>query len=207
MSEARDWNRTHNEPWSSANLQSTVSSRSWVCGFCGTLTSSTQGADSGGSHAFLRICSYCNSPTFTDAHGEVTPGIRPGDEVAHLPQDVAQLYDEARSCMAVGSASAAILAFRKIVMHVAVEKGAATNKAFVVYVTHLIDNHFVPTGSSGWVDYIRDRANEENHEIKIATHEDADGVLVFVTQLLKNVYELPLSVPGQSPDPSPSGET
>jgi hypothetical protein len=45
------------------------------------------------------------------------------------------------------------------------------------------------------VDYIRKRGNEENHEITVASKEDAVGLLVLMENLLRNIYELPSKVP------------
>ncbi len=83
-------------------------------------------------------------------------------------------------------------------MHVAVEKGAPQNKSFLEYVEWLVDEHYVPKGGEGWVDYIRTRGNEANHEIAAVSKQDAEAVLRFTEELLRMVYELPAAIP-QSP--------
>ena len=112
-----------------------------------------------------------------------------------------------RDVTSVGAYTAAVLSARKILMHVAVDKGAPTNERFVVYVKFLGDKGYTPAGSEGWVDYIRKRSNDANHEIEIMTAEDAQALVTFTTQLLRNVYELPLSVPSfESGEPEEAGE-
>ena len=89
---------------------------------------------------------------------------------------------------------------RKILMHTAVEKGASTNMSFQDYVTWLITERYAPRGAEEWLDYIRRRGNEANHEIVVMSRETASGVLLFTEALLRAVYELPRSVP-QLPEP------
>lgn len=76
-------------------------------------------------------------------------------------------------------------------MHVAVEKGAAPNQSFVAYVDHLVNNRYVPPNSQPWVDRIRAKGNEANHEIKLMGRQDASETLGFVEMLLKFIYEFP----------------
>ena len=91
---------------------------------------------------------------------------------------------------------------RKILMHVAVEKGAEENKSFKHYVDWLVDERYVPRGGEGWVDYIRTRGNEANHEIAPINADDAKALLFFTEALLRNVYELPSAIPPLQDDGS-----
>jgi hypothetical protein len=75
--------------------------------------------------------------------------------------------------MGVNSFTSAVLTCRKLLMHIAVEKGAPTNQSFLQYVEYLEQNHYVPPGGKGWVDYIRTKGNEANHEIKIMAYRAA----------------------------------
>ena len=76
-------------------------------------------------------------------------------------------------------------------MHVAVEKDAAEGLTFYEYVQYLIDEGYSPTGSDDWLDYIRTRGNEANHEILLMDADDAEALISLTEQLLRNVYELP----------------
>ena len=173
-----------------------LSGRAYVCGFC----NKTVGPDKGYfSQAFpqifrIYVCSFCEKPTFFE--GDIqTPGVRYGNEVEKLPDDVGQLYREARSCIAVAAYTASVLACRKILMHVAVEKGAPENQPFLAYVDYLAAKHYVPPGGEGWVDHIRKKGNEANHEIKTMSKADAEELLTLLEMLLKLVYEFPARVP------------
>jgi hypothetical protein len=97
--------------------------------------------------------------------------------------------------MAVLAYTAAVLACRKILMHIAVEKQAQENQSFVVYVEYLAGKHYVPPGGEGWVDHIRKKGNEANHEIKLMSKADAEELITFVEMLLKLIYEFPARVP------------
>lgn len=171
----------------------------WNCGFCGervsaTLAFQTSDKDPGQRYK-IRICPHCDRPSFFDGERHRVPTARFGDSVDGLPSDVATLYDEARRAVGVGAHTAAVLCCRKILMHVATEKGAPEGKSFLSYVEHLDDGHHIPTGAKAWVDYIRKKGNEANHEIVMMTKADAEGLVFFVQTLLRNVYELPSKVP------------
>ena len=130
------------------------------------------------------------------------PGAPFGNEVASVPEDVAKLYAEARACMTVNSFTSAVLTCRKLLMHIAVEKGAPTGKSFLEYVDYLAQKNYVPPDGKGWVDYIRTKGNEANHEIKIMSKDDASDLIMFLEMLLKFIYEFPSKV---KPSVSPAG--
>lgn len=80
-------------------------------------------------------------------------------------------------------------------MHIAVAEGAEEGLSFVRYVEYLADKGYVPPHGIVWVDYIRKRGNEANHEITIMTYEDAKALVSFVEMLLRFIYEFPNLVP------------
>ena len=84
---------------------------------------------------------------------------------------------------------------RKILMNVAVTKGAEAGKHFAEYVEWLLMEGYAPRGSEGWVKYIKDRGNEANHQIVSKEYDEAVGVLLFTEQLLRNLFGLPSLVP------------
>lgn len=88
-------------------------------------------------------------------------------------------------------------------MHLAVDKGAKAGGSFVGYVEFLSDNGYVPPGGKHWVDYIREKGNEANHEIKIMNREDATNLLNFTEMLLRLIYDFP----GRIAAPKPGGGT
>jgi hypothetical protein len=112
-----------------------------------------------------------------------------GADLEGLPPDVLSLYNEARDCTSKGAYTAAILTCRKIIMHVAVEKGAEEGRNFIEYVDYLDSEGYIPKEGKGWVDHIRQRSNEANHEIVIMQKVDAQLLMGFIEMLLRLVYE------------------
>ena len=186
--------QTFNLDWSPASPRK-IDRQAYDCGYCGVRVGSSEGWAASRLLAHVYICPNCSYPTFIGPNGQRAPGPLAGRTVDHVPDDVGHLYDEARECVAVSAYTAAVLLCRKLLMHVAVEKSAPENAKFVVYVNWLADNHWVPPNARAWVDHIRDKGNEANHEITLVAQQDAVDLLTFVEALLRYVYELPGSLP------------
>ncbi|KAA3608801.1 MAG: DUF4145 domain-containing protein [Calditrichaeota bacterium] len=179
--------------WQGTTQQSNVR---FKCGYCGTDTSPSYGWNTDDVHSFkghVLICTSCNRPSFIEMHEhkitETTPASVMGNEVNGLPEDIEALYNEARQCTSIGSYTAAVLTCRKILMHVAVEKGADEGNNFLFYVNYLSDNNYIPPDGKEWVDHIREKSNEANHEITIMDIDEADDLISFTEMLLRLVYE------------------
>ncbi|MGD9890124.1 MAG: DUF4145 domain-containing protein [Dehalococcoidia bacterium] len=176
---------------------------SWVCGYCGESVASDRGwyaapegaAIPNNAKAFIRVCPNCDGPTLFTAHGVRFPGSAPGRAVNHVPEDLAALFYEARQSSAAGAYTATVLLCRKILMHIAVEREAQEGKSFVHYIEHLKNTGYVPPNGEVWVDYIRSRGNEANHEIQVMQEDDALALITFVEMLLRIIYEFPSMVP------------
>ena len=180
--------------WSDAR---SIEPRSYVCGHCGNQVGSAVGYDDPyQDRAYIYICPTCEKPTYF-GQGRQTPGIRPGVEVEFLPEGVGALYREARDCVAVSAYTASVLVCRKLLMHIAVEKEAKVGGKFIEYVEYLSEKGYVPPNGKRWVDHIRQKGNEANHEISVMSAEDARELLMFVEMLLKFVYEFPSRIPGE----------
>ena len=89
----------------------------------------------------------------------------------------------------------AVLACRKILMNVAVALGANAGESFVNYVRFLADAGYVPPNGKHWVDHIRTKSNEANHEITLMSKDEAEKLITFVEMMLKFIYRLPNVVP------------
>ena len=50
-----------------------------------------------------------------------------------------------------------------------------------------------------WVNHIKDKGNEANHEITIAKSDEAKELLAFVEMLLKLIYEFPATMRKKHP--------
>lgn len=171
--------------------------RNYTCGHsdCGREVGSDKGyfyqnKITGRADAFIYVCPVCHCPTFFDFYSQI-PGVRIGHNIEHLPQEISELYDEVRKSTSQESFTLAVLGCRKLLMHITVEKGAKENLGFVEYVNYLADNHYAPPNSQPWVDRIRQKGNEANHEIKIMTKDDALEIINFIEMLLKFIYEFP----------------
>lgn len=173
-------------------------SRSYKCGHCGSSLASQNGyrADYGSAHAAtIYVCHFCHRPTFFDLDGTPTPGNAFGNPVQHIPDaSINSLYEEARKATSAGSYTAAVLCCRKLLMHIAVAKGAQPGEPFISYVEYLANKNYVPPDARDWVDHIRAKGNEANHEIVIMPKEDAEELLSFIEMLLKVIFEFPATV-------------
>ena len=171
-----------------------MSTRGYTCGYCGRFVASDKGYASEKNYLSIHICSYCNQPSFFYFNDQV-PTAAYGEEVGNLPDDVASLYREARICTALSSHTAAVLTCRKILMNVAVDKGAPQGTSFIEYVGYLDSKGYVPPDGRRWVDHIRKKSNEANHEIVLMKRNDAEELITFVAMLLKLMYEFPSKIP------------
>lgn len=176
------------------NAYAALTPRKYTCGHCEREIGAHQGyfksKRATEAKESIYICPYCDRPThFFKTYQVPSPPF--GGNVAHLPADIGKLYNEARECTSANAFTATILACRKILMHIAVQKGAKEGDNFASYVDYLSTKHFVPPGSEGWVERIRTKGNEANHEIVIMKREDAEDLLNFLEMLLKFMYEFP----------------
>jgi hypothetical protein len=80
-------------------------------------------------------------------------------------------------------------------MNIAVGLGAPAGEPFMKYVEYLANKGYVPPNGKGWVDHIRKKGNEANHEITLMNKTDAEELIVFSEMLLKFIYEFPQRVP------------
>ena len=179
---------------------STIEEFSYTCGYCGMKTGVNVGYQVGKKTHRIYICGGCKRPSFFEVdrdYGEVfqTPAPAYGDDLQNLSQEIEQLYNQARRCIQAGAYTGCILICRKILMHVAVEEGAKPGESFLSYVTYLETNNYITPKAKGWVDYIREKGNQENHEVGLSSLEDATLLIDFTSMLLRNVYDFPARVP------------
>lgn len=179
-----------------------TNARKYTCGFCSLRVSSEKGYHfgtsldgSGSVFQLIQICPECNAPTLFDGSNTQFPSATEHDHVRHLPVEIEKLLKEAFNCFSVNAYTSSVLCVRKILMHIGVDQGAEENKNFVYYVEYLSSKGFIPPNGKGWVDYIRTKGNEANHEIVIMSKDDSNQLLIFTVMLLKFVYELPNDIP------------
>jgi hypothetical protein len=169
--------------------------RKFRCGHCGLNVGGHSGwkriNSDGQAGEAICLCSQCDKPTYFTREGEQMPGVAFGDEVGHLPAEVASLYDEARNCMAVRAYTLAALGARKLLMNVAVDQGAAEGLRFFEYVEYLVAQGLVPVKAKIWVKKIKDQGNDATHKIAGTTRGEAETVLSFVAMILTLVFDFP----------------
>ncbi|MDC0002851.1 DUF4145 domain-containing protein [Porticoccaceae bacterium] len=177
--------------WSGVN---NLTSKQFTCGHCGNIIATKKGFFSD-NRQFLYICSHCDQPTHFDKNGGQYPDVAPGNDVGHLPEELAALYKEARNCVAASSYTGAVLLCRKLLMNIGVKQGAEEGKPFIHYVNYLAEQGFIPPNGKGWVDHIRKKGNEATHEIALMSKPDYEDLIAFSEMLMKFIYEFPNKVP------------
>jgi len=163
------------------------------CGHCAENVCSEKGYFRKGPGDRIYICPNCSLPSLFSYHVQI-PGPIIGNKINNVPADIEALYMEARQAYSVNAFTASVMVCRKLLMHIAVQKGAKAGQTFHQYVDYLGQNHFVPPDGMGWVDHIRDKGNDANHEIVIMKKEDAEDLITFIEMLLKFIYEFPAKI-------------
>lgn len=138
----------------------TYHSKDYTCGHCSSPIASEKAfiakrSDSP-SHdgAYIYICHQCSKPTFFDILDEnkQIPGPSFGNDVNDIDdKSVEELYNEARRCYSTNAFTSAVLSSRKLLMHIAVSKGAALGLKFIEYVEYFSANNYIPPDAKDWV--------------------------------------------------------
>lgn len=182
--------------WLSRNK---LKAKGYTCGFCGDKVSSVQGyftgREAGLNTLDLYICPSCNAPTLFTIAGDQFPEALPGNSVPNVPEDLSNLFDEARNSAAVGAYTAAVMICRKMLMRIAVEQGAKQGEPYASYVDYLVEKGYIPPTGKEWADYVRKLGHEANHDIQLMQREDALALITFVEMILRFVYEFPSMMP------------
>lgn len=135
-------------------------------------------------------CPNCGDGAVQRMDGNIYPGVAFGVKLEGLPAEVEVAYTEARNCMVVDAYGACELVCRKILMCVAVEKGAKEGEPFSSYLTYLGEKGFVTDAMMGWVEIIRENGNKATHKIEKVDKEKAESTIMFTAELLRIVYEM-----------------
>jgi hypothetical protein len=177
---------------------SKIGTRKYICGHCSESICAEIGYTFGDNWQYIYICHNCNKPTYFYYGGQV-PGPMIGSTIKNVPDDIGKLYDEARKSYSVSAFTASIMACRKLVMHIAVSRGATEGLSFQKYVEYLSEKGFIPPDGKEWVDHIRTKGNEANHEIVIMGQNDAEDLIIFIEGLLRFIYEFPSRLKAKTP--------
>jgi hypothetical protein len=173
---------------------STIESKDFTCGYCGRNLASNIGYFHRDGNMRIYICHFCWRPTYFGSNSQ-TPGVPYGEDIDSISEgNIQELYDEARKSYSCNAFTGAVLCCRKLLMNIAVSKGAKAGLQFVEYVEFLASKGYVPPDGNDWVDHIREKGNEATHEISIMKKEDAEDLITFIEMLLKFIYEFPEKV-------------
>jgi hypothetical protein len=165
----------------------------YTCGHCGNQVSGVVlayvGRSQGDAIRWLQ-CSVCHDASVLTDSGAIYPGIPFGPLLEGLPTEVEAAYNEARRAFSVAAYTAAEMLCRKILMHIAVDKGAKEGLTFAAYIDYLETAGYVTPPMRDWVKLIKDHGNEVNHKLTSPEQSRAEGTLFFTAQLLRSVYEM-----------------
>lgn len=168
----------------------------YVCGHCGTKVSgavvSSYGWQDSATNKYINkwlLCTHCSKPSAKLNH-TLFPSNPFGPPLSGLPVEVNASYQEARRCMEVNAYTAAELICRKILMHVAVDKGAKEGDSFAAYLTYLEAQGYVTPPMKGWVNLIRQHGNKSTHKLEAPEKNRAESTVMFTAELLRLTYEM-----------------
>ena len=175
-----------------------ISTKTVTCPYCGVhvqASSSTRIVDTatGAIKYQIHKCPECFMPIIIGLNGEIIPQsqLLPYEDVRFLPANIEMLYNESRKCFLNECYHSVIMVSRTLLMHIAVDKGAGAGERFVDYINYLESNGYIGSQNKSWVDKIREIGNKYTHQLVMASQEDADKVIIFIKQLLGNLYEMP----------------
>ncbi|MFA5866355.1 MAG: DUF4145 domain-containing protein [Actinomycetota bacterium] len=166
---------------------------SYTCSFCNNRVSgAVVAADivAGGPTIKWLWCTECGNPSVLALDQAIYPGVLFGPQIEGLPSETDAAYGEARRCMSVNAFTAAELICRKILMHVAVEKGAKEGDTFINYISHLEKEGYVTPPMKKWVTLIKDHGNDATHVLEAPNGDHAESTVMFTAELLRLVYEM-----------------
>jgi hypothetical protein len=167
------------------------SRHSYTCGHCNRPVSgvvvSTYRTVLG--HVEWVLCTNCGYGSVLN-DGNLYPGTVFGPVIEGLPKDVSDAYSEARNCYSINAFTSTELICRKILMHVAVEKGAKEKESFESYLTFLGEKGYITPPMTAWVNLIRQHGGKATHLIEKPDRKRAESTLMFTAELLRLIYEM-----------------
>ncbi len=167
----------------------------YSCAHCDTKVTGKVVVATQGTNALIRwlLCPNCEfgSVSSTNSDGEsILPNICFGVNIDGLPKDIAAAYNEARSCYSINAFTSCELMCRKILMHVAVDKGCTEGKSFEEYIDYIELKKYITPIMKPWVDLIRKHGNSSTHKLISPDVKRSESTLMFTAELLRIVYEM-----------------
>lgn len=166
--------------------------------FCGTCNAPVHANDvrndllpaNGGYRPFWMRCPVCGDGILITKDGRTHPPASELPIIDGLQPAVEAMWNEIRIVYASGSATATEMLCQKLLMHIAVDKGAHPSEgaSFAEYVDALIESGEVTNSMKPVLESIRTRGNRANHDIALSTPEDAKQTAGLTRLLLEVVY-------------------
>ena len=161
----------------------------YTCGHCERSVGGLVIAEIGERRIRWLLCPSCGNGS-VQHDDTILPSLLSIPQVEGLPSDICQVYDEARKSFAVEAYTGCELLCRKILMSVAVDRGAAEDKSFEHYVDYLKDNGHITASLKDMADIIRRNGNQSTHKIGQPDPERAEYTVEFTAQVLRSIYEI-----------------
>ena len=179
---------------------SKIPSKNYICGYCGN-TSLSQVGYTSDEVSKIYICYHCSKPTFFANSDSQTPEPYIKSEIAGISDEsVKKLYEEICRSYSAKAYTVSVLGAKKLIMNIAVSKGAEENKLFIQYVEYLWSNYYIHPAAREWTDQVKDIGNDAAHEIKLMMESDAKNLIHFIEMLLKIIYDFPSRIKKRESD-------
>jgi len=165
---------------------------SYTCGHCGTKVAGIVLAVYTAPRlpVLWLLCTSCGDGSVRSSTGAILPGTAYGPIIEGVPELVSNAYEEARACISVDAFTSCELICRKILMHIAVEKGAEEGREFAHYLSFLSKQGYITPPMTKWVELIRKHGNKATHLIEEADRKRTESTLMFTAELLRLIYEM-----------------
>ena len=127
----------------------------------------------------------------TQIHMILPPAESSGTSIRHLPQDVADFFDQAWIVLQAGVPDAAAVQLRKTLEAAAAHKGISSNR-LVEAIREMVAQGMVTRDFGDALDHIRKVGNSGAHyNSERLTADEVETSYRFTTQLLRNLFEVP----------------
>ena len=160
----------------------------YVCGHCGTTVTGWIVSQTGDKYQRRwLLCPHCGRGSVQN-DDTILPPPQTFGNIDGLPDGIDGLYDEARASFGAQAYTGCEMLCRKILMNVAVNKGAEKNKRFVEYVDYLDSHGYITPSLKDMATIVKDNGNDAAHEVDPPDRERAEYTLEFTRSMLYIVY-------------------
>ena len=176
------------------------------CGHCNVATTGYTVAQYPTKQGTIKwlLCTNCGNGSVQNNDASILPGAMYGPNLQGIPPDAVSAYTESRKCLSVGAYTACELICRKILMHIAVDKGAPEGDTFKNYLTFLETQGYITKPMKAWVELIKEHGNSSTHKLPSPDKPRAENTLMFTAELLRLVYEMEHIAKQYVPQPTKS---